>query len=497
MGIIQKQSIKSTIIILLGFGLGAFNMLVLVPAVITPEQLGLTRLVADAAITLATLCTFGSLSVVNKFFPFYKGYLPAKRIDLPFISLVFCLCGFILVCIVGYLSRELIFRKFNQRSPLFNHYSYLVYPYCLLLLLFMWMESFSWALYRSVLSNTLREVMPRLLFTILLVLFSFKVLTLKMFMNFFALSYLIPGLILFGILRHTGYFYFTARPSKLTIRLKGKMINFGLFVFGAQFLNLLSRTIDTFILSSKGERGLTDTAVFTIATYIVTLMEVPQRSLNSSAIPVIAESWKNKDMQNISYVYKRSVTNLLIIGLAMFSLIWLNIHNIATFLGENYSGIESIVLIMGIGKLIDLGTGANGQIIGTSSFWKVDFTTNVIYTTLALPLNFLLISNYGLKGAAFSYLISLTIYNLIRFAFLKIKFNLQPYVFKDFLVIIITIGSAGIAYFVPTFSLLLADIVIRSLIFIVIFIPTIYQLNISLEVNSIINSLIGRLRKIK
>ena len=141
MGIIQQQSIRSTVIILLGFGLGAFNMLVLVPKIITPEQLGLTRLIADAAITLATLCTFGSLSVVNKFFPFYKSYLPPKKNDLPFLSLIICLIGFSIICLFGYLGRDIIFRKFNERSPLFVEYSYLVYPFCLLLLLFMWMEN--------------------------------------------------------------------------------------------------------------------------------------------------------------------------------------------------------------------------------------------------------------------------------------------------------------------------------------------------------------------
>ncbi|MEJ7679547.1 MAG: hypothetical protein WKG06_17140 [Segetibacter sp.] len=63
-------------------------------------------------------------------------------------------------------------------------------------------------------------------------------------------------------------------------------------------------------------------------------------------------------------------------------------------------------MLIGIGKLIDLGTGANAQIIATSSYWKVDFTTNVLYTLLALPLNYILISNYGLIGAAYSSLIS-------------------------------------------------------------------------------------------
>ncbi|ULQ53779.1 lipopolysaccharide biosynthesis protein [Flavihumibacter fluvii] len=492
MGIIQKQSIRSTIIILLGFSLGAFNMLVLVPKIITPEQLGLTRLIADAAITLATLCTFGSLSVVNKFFPFYKSYLPPKKNDLPFLSLVICLVGFAIICISGYLGKDIIFRKFSERSPLFVEYSYLVYPFCLFLLLFMWMESFSWALHKSVLSNTLREVLPRSLFTVILILFFFSLLSFKSFLYIYSFSYLIPGTILFILLRKTGFFNFTTELSAQTIRLKGKMINFGLFVFGAQFLNLLSRTIDTFILSSKGSRGLTDTAVFTIATYIITLMEVPQRSMNSAAIPVIAESWKNKDLKNISHVYKRSVTNLLIIGLAMFGLIWLNINNIAGFLGKNYAGIESIVLIMGLGKLIDLGTGANGQIIGTSSFWKVDFATNVIYTILALPLNYFLISKYGLHGAAVSFLISLTFYNLLRFGFLKIKFNLQPYVIKDLFAIILAISSAAIAYAIPVFPSSYADMVVRSSVFLGIFIPLIYFSNISVEINTILKTYLNK-----
>ena len=77
--------------------------------------------------------------------------------------------------------------------------------------------------------------------------------------------------------------------SPVTSRLKGKMINFGLFVFGAQFLNLLSRTVDTFILASKSERGLEDAAVFTIATYVIALMEIPQRSIISISVPVLAE----------------------------------------------------------------------------------------------------------------------------------------------------------------------------------------------------------------
>ena len=71
MGIIQKQSIRSSIIIMLGFCVGAFNLLFLAPKVLSSTEFGLTRVITDAAITLATLCTFGASPIVYKFFPFY------------------------------------------------------------------------------------------------------------------------------------------------------------------------------------------------------------------------------------------------------------------------------------------------------------------------------------------------------------------------------------------------------------------------------------------
>jgi O-antigen/teichoic acid export membrane protein len=274
------------------------------------------------------------------------------------------------------------------------------------------------------------------------------------------------------------------------------MINFGLFIFGAQFLNLLSRTVDTFILSSKSARGLTDAAVFTIATYVVTIMEIPQRSITSISVPVLAESWKNKDLRHIQSVYKKSVSNLLIIGLVMFSVIWLNSSNLAKYLGKDFSGIESLVLLMGIGKLIDLGTGANSQIIATSSYWKVDFTTNVLYTILALPLNYILISNYGLMGAAYSTVISLTFYNAMRFGFLWFKFKMQPYSWPNLLVVAIAFACTMIVYNIPKNSSPVIDTIIRTFAFIILFTPAIYYTNISEEINGIIRNYLNKAKSI-
>lgn len=496
MSIIQKQSIQSSVVIMIGFAIGAVNIILIAPKVLTAEQLGLTRIIADAGITLASMCTLGALPVINKFFPFYKSYLTPKQNDLPFITLTICLLGFIIMCGAGYALQDIIVRKFSGRSPLFVKYSYLVYPYGLFMLLFLWLESFSWSFRKGVISNSLKETAARLIFTGLLLILSIGFIDIHWFFTFFSISYCVPVLILFFVLRKTKSFIFNATVSPVTARIKGRMINFGLYIFGAQFLNLLSRTVDTFILSSKSAGGLSDTAIFIIATNVVTLMEVPQRSITSISVPVLAEAWKNKDLRHIKSIYKKSVSNLLIIGLVIFSIIWLNAHNLAKYLGKDYTGIEKMVLLMGIGKLIDLGTGANSQIIATSSYWKVDFTTNVLYTILAFPLNYILISNYGLAGAAYATVISLTFYNAMRFGFLWYKFKMQPYSWPNLLVVVIAFVCTVIVYFIPKNASPVIDTIIRTVVFLILFTPAIYYTHISEEINGLIRSYLNRAKSI-
>jgi len=486
MGIIQKQSIRSTIGISIGFAIGAFNLLILQRHIITPEQFGLTRIITDIGITLATLCTFGSLPVIYKFFPFYKSHLSPQKNDLPFITMLVCVAGFVVICSFGYAFQHLIVQKYSSKSPLFVQYSWLIYPFCFCYLFFIWIEAFSWSFKKGVVSNTLREMAPRLLFTLLLVLYFFRVISLNWFALLFSLSYLLPAVALFFMLRKTGEFNFNASFSSLTQRLKGKMINFGLFIFGAQFLNLLSKTSDSLIISSVADNGLVDLAVFNIATYIVTLMEIPQRSITSISTPILSESWKNKDLKNISNIYTKSVANLLIIGLAMFCLLLLNVHNLSAYLGDDYKGIETVVFFLGVSKLIDLGTGANAQIISTSNYWKVDFITNVILTLIALPLNYILIKHFKLMGAAYATLIAIGFFNAMRFGFLWYKFGLQPYTIKDLLAIVYAAIAALTCNYIPRVSNIFLDAGIRTTVFCALFFPAVYFTGVSAEVNQMI-----------
>jgi len=491
MGVIQKQGIKSSIYIILGFVIGAINLLFLSTSLLTQSQLGITRALIDSSTTLVALCSLGSISVIYKFYPYYKDYLGLKKNDLPFISVIISTIGFIMVALLCFIFKDFIIRKLGK-SPEFGHYFFNIFPYTFLLLMFLLLEAFMWGLHKTSTTNLLKETIVRLLTTVLLVLFGMKLISFNTFMKGFSLLYLIPVLVILVILTRSGKWRFNIiTPSKVTTRLKKKMFTFGMFILGAQFLNVLARTNDTFLI--VGLQGLKDMGVFAIALYIIAIMDIPLRSLGIT-IPVLAQAWKDKDMQQISNIYTKSVSNLLVIALGMFGLIWLNVHNLSFFLthvmskgNQNWSMIEPVVFILGIAKVIDLGTGVNANIIGTSNLWRFDFFTNVFYTVLSLPLNFFLIKSFGLTGLAFSNLGALILYNSVRYWFLWYKFGLQPYKAKHLKLLLVTAAIYCIVYFIPTAPNIYVDSTIRTIVFGCLFLLTIYRIQVAPDILNMIN----------
>ena len=494
MGIIQKQGLKSSLFIMIGFVIGAINLLVLFPLFFSKSDQGLVRAMIDIGATLSIFCTLGTLPVVYKFYPFYNQYLGPKKNELPFITLMVNLIGFGLILIIGWQEKDFILRKLGKSPDLALYFNY-VYPYTFFILLFFWLEGFAWGLRKGVVTNFLKETVVRILTTILILAFGFKYISFPTFIALFSGIYLIPTLILISTLIQTNEWSIkNFKISSVTRRLRGRMINFALFVFAGQFFSLLARTNDTFLIF--GLRGLSDTGIFAIATYVSAILEIPQRSLNSITIPVLAESWKNKDMANIKHIYHKSVSNLLAIGLLLFGLIWLNIENLVAFLnwishkqGGGYDALTKLIFILGLAKLIDLGTGVNSQIIGTSNYWKFDFYTNLFYIILSLPLNYFLIKNYGLEGLAFSNLVALTLYNSVRFGFLNRKFNLQPYTWRHGIFLVASIIIMLTIHQLPSFNNIIVNILIQSLSFGLAFYALAYWINPAPEILNFFNDL--------
>jgi O-antigen/teichoic acid export membrane protein len=497
MSSIRKQSIYSSLFIYAGFIIGAINILKLFPDTryFRTEEFGLTRLLLDVAILFSTTCTLGSLNITFKFFPFYRSYLPERKNDLPTITLILVLTGCILFSILVPMAQPFLLRKFGSRSPLFLDYFYLIYPFTISLAFFNLMEAYAWSLQRTVLTNFLKEFLSRIITTALILLFMWKIIpTFKIFVNIYVYIYGALALSLFLLMLKKGEFPIKFSKSSVTRRLSGKMFVFGFSFFLSSILNILAKTNDTIIIASQSKGGLVDTAIFVIATYLVTLMDVPQRSLISAATAQISIAWKERDMEKIGRLYSKTALNLLIAAIAILGTLLLNGKNIVHYLGPTYGPIPQLLVLLGLTRLIDLGTGLNAQILVLSRYWKVDLITNLLFVVASIIFNYFLTIRMGVMGPAWGGLMAIIIFNTLRFIFLWSFFRLQPFSSKNLKAFLLGIVIFLFINLIPQIGNVFIDVAIRSFLFLGMYTTAILRLHVSEDINQVFLSIRSRVR---
>lgn len=488
MGIIKRQSTFSLVFIYLGFIVGTLNNFLL-PNFLTPEQLGLTTVLLNIGITITGIATLGSMAVNYKFFPFYKDYLPREKIDLQTLVAGVCLLGFLLVAVLTLVFRQQITAFYIKSSPLLVSYYRLIYPMSFCILLFTFFESYCWIARQTVMSTIQRELVVRLLVTALLGLYIAGVFNFNQYIRAYSFLYLPPAVFLLFFLRRHGL-HFSFRISHVTRRLHRRMISFGAYVFAGSAFYIVQQVIDSLFIS--GLRDLEQTAIYTIPSYMASIIQVPQRSMTSIATPILSESWKNRDYANIRMIYEKSSLNLLIAALFLFLGIWLNLDFIFSILPPVYAAGKWPLLVLGITKIIDMGTGLNNIIISTSNYWKFDFYTSLALVGIIVPGNFFLITHYGIMGAAISGLIAFTVYNAIRLVFIWNKFKLQPFTTRTLKALVFALAAYGIAELLPDAANKYLQAFIASTVYVGLFAVLMLGFRVSEDVNGFWDTLVRR-----
>ncbi|PUZ23910.1 Membrane protein involved in the export of O-antigen and teichoic acid [Chitinophaga costaii] len=486
MSAIKKQSILSSLIIYIGFAIGALNTLLFVN-LFTPEQYGLTRIFADVSQTFYILASLGSVPLLYKFYPYYRDRLERKERDLFSLCLGFSLIGFTLLVIGTLLFKGLIIRKFSANSQLFIDHFNLIYPLSFFLMLFSLLEAHAWNMHRSAVANFYKELGLRLCYLVIIVLFVLKFIPFSTFITLYCWAFAIIFLGLFIYLARKHEIELTLTVSKLTRRIFRRLLAYNSFVFLGATFTIIAKSIDTVMVASI--EGIGAAGVFSFYMYITSLMEAPQRGIISASIPVVAKAWKDKNLAKIQSLYQKSSINMLAFSSFLLGLIWLNFDNVFSILHlkPTYYPARYLVLWLGFKVLVELGTGINTQILATSRYWKMDFISTVVLLLLEIPLNYILLKRFGLSGLAAANLIAYTVFNGMRFIFIWIKFGLQPFTWKT----LQALAIALLAYF-PASAVRLGnpwlDSAVQTVVFLVIFtLPTLY-LNISEEITQLVQT---------
>ena len=466
MGIIEKQSIRNLILTYLGVALGFVSTLYLFPFILTTQEYGLTRVLLSIAFITSEFAHLGVKNIAIKFFPEFENY-NQKHNGFLFLVLFIPLIGFLLFLILFFIFDEWLIIKYSVDSNLFQEFHLYLIPLVFGILYFDIINSYVRANKDSIPGTFVNEILLRVLLIILLILMNFEVIDFSAFIIGFVTCYLIQPTILLLYIVSKQLFFIKPNFQFLTRDLVTRLGGYGFYVLLGGISHLIVNNIDVLMLGSIS--GLTDTAIYTIAFYIGSVIVVPQKSIGKIAPSIISTHLFNSNLNEVERIYKSSSINQLVIGFLLFTGIISNIHNIFEILPEEYSQAYWVIVFIGISKLIDMAGGVNGTIIMNSPYFRFNLVATGLLIAISIILNYILIPSYGISGAAVATMISLLIYNIAKSLYIYLKYRIQPLSVKVFPIILVSVSLISLSYQINTFLSTYVDIVIRSFLILVIY----------------------------
>ena len=499
MGLVIRQSIKGTIVNYLGVAIGFLTTFFIITAYLTQEEVGLTRVLIDTAILFSSFAQLGTSSSIIRFFPFFKDE-KSNHHGFFFWTLVIPIVGFFIFCLVEKIFHGVIVTTFSKNSSLFVQYYKYVFPLSLFMLYQLVFEANANVLMRIVVPKFVREVGVRLGILIGYLLYGyFHLIDLNGLIILFCAIYFLAALVDFFYLFYLDKISLKPDFSILTKPLLKDILFYTIFLFLNAITVSVMPLLNTFFVSAG--MGLSFTGIYTIANYVATVVNIPNRSLNAIVQPNISESIKNGDFQRAENICKSVSLHLMLSSALIFIFIWINIDVLFQILpnGANYEVGKSVVLILGISNFINSTLFVSSSILNYSKhyYWSLFFT--ILLTTLAIVLNLVLITNFGINGAALSNLISYIFFYVSLLFVVKFKLNIQIFSKAQLkiiaLIIILLVSNYTWAHLVsqnlsnlPLNGLYvnIIDAFVKSLLLAAIALTITYKWNISLDVNRLI-----------
>lgn len=481
MGIVQKASIKLTIVSYLGAGLGYLNRVLLFTHFLSAAEVGLAGVLVNAAVLYAQFASLGVPTISNRFFPFFNNK-EKKHHGFFFWGNLFVFVGFLMTTLVFILFKPLIIRQYISSSPMIVDYYYYLIPFALSFIYFQFFETYLRSLLKTVVPSFLNDVFSKILVTLCITAYALKLIDFHQFVIAYIGSNFLVTFILLVYIIYLKQFFLLPGKSKVYKRLLKPILLYGAFTILSTLGGSILVQIDSLMIAAKldlGKAGIYST-IFLIASGLT----YPYRSIQKTTYPLVGRFWKNRDMKAVALLYEKTTLVMMIVGGGFMLLLWGNIDSIFRFIPKEYSIARYSFYILCFAKYFDMITGLNGIITVTSKKYRYDLYFLLMLVVLTIILNLVFIPIYGITGAALAAMISLSFSNCLRVAFVWYNFNMQPFTRKCLWVLLITIGTLCIVHFIPFVINKYISICINSAVIGIVYLGSIILLRFSPEINN-------------
>ena len=402
----------------LGIGVGVVTTFFVLTRFLTTEEIGLARVLIDAATLFIGLAQLGTSASVIRFYPYFKEKDSEEDHGFFFWAMVIPFIGFVLFALIYWACRVPLGAWFGDKSPLFVEYYYFVLPLAFFMLYQMICESTCNVLMHIVVPRAVRELVVRVGLLAIYLLYAFRIISIDGMVIGICINYAVAAAV------NLCYFFslkqISMRPDWSFLRENKGLVRRYLVYTGFLLLSaattVLAPTLSSFFVTAK--MGLDNTGIFAIATYTAAMVSVPNRSVSAIASPQLSRAIKEQNREECSVLIRQVTRNMLLIGGFILLAIWLNIDLIFHILpnGATFATAKNVVLILGVSQLV-LGTFTIClTALNYSRYYAFSLLMSLVLTVSAILLNNYLVPLYGMEGAALSNLISYGIYYLLIIA---------------------------------------------------------------------------------
>ena len=499
MGIVVRESIKSSVGYYLGVALGAINTLYISTNFLETDQLATSRLLLENGLLFAAFTHLGAPNICDRYLAKYKDKDSQNHGFLLFLLLI-GLLGIIIYSFVFYFFYDKIESYYAQKSPsvaqnlMFSLPITIIWSYNLIL------EVYIRGHQRIAIPTFLRETVFRFLNILLIILVGLKIINFSEFLFLFVGTMFLITIALTVYTWKLGYLYLSPKYLKIPKEEIKQMFAYGSFLILGGIGGNLILFLDRNILA--GEVGTTAVAVFVVASYLASVVEIPAKSIKQISTPLLSQSVLNGLHEKTYELYTKVAHNAMLLGGILFVIICTNLENLLSIMPKAniYQQGFWVIVIIGACKWVDMSLGLNVEMIAFSKYFKFNTYLVLILAVLAIFLNYLLIPYFGLFGSAMATGMITLLSGGTRLLFVKKKFGLHPFTGNTLKGIVVLLICLIVGNLIPnrgtSFFVILLIISVKSIIVGSLFIFLILKMKVSEDFEKLKNTVLHRIKSV-
>lgn len=429
MGIVARQGIYSAISLIIGFGIGAFNNLVVLkwfeeqgePA----AYYGLINLMITWAVVFSQVLNFGSGSIVVRYGPKFRSQDKAHYSL--FYVWIFPLAGTILLAILLKIFGTSFLQQVVKDKLVDPDYLlWFLFGLTVFMTFFRSLSGYALSLLKSSLVTFMSEIAIRIFVLAGVVFYFLQIITIQNLFITVLAAYFLQVFISWILLGNLHLFRFGV-PEKNQLR---ESFHYGMFSVLDSGANMLVNRIDIIMIGSY--LTLFDVNYYNFAFFASMLIALPARSLSGISVSVVAEEYHQGNMDKIEKLYRQNSLNQFLSGGFIFICIYAGFDSLISYMPPEFRVAKYAFLFLSVAKLFDLLTSINSNIIQISKYYRYNLYFNIILLLLAFVTNILMIPRYGIVGAALATAISVFLSNAMKTYFLFRWYRIHPFEMKLF-----------------------------------------------------------------